>query len=349
MPTRVADHKGSDSALRQSEALGAGGSRKSFETSLAENGLHPLRATGLEVLQVNVGKACNQSCRHCHVEAGPNRAEAMTRQTIEWCLEALATSDIRVLDITGGAPELNPNFRWLVAEARRIGREVIDRSNLTVLTLPGFEDLPKFLAEHRVTITASLPCYLTENVDAQRGEGTFDRSIRALRRLNALGYGRPDSGLVLNLVYNPLGPALPPCQETLEAIYRQELLARHGVVFNRLLTLTNAPIGRFRRQLVRTRAYETYMDTLATAFNPGAAAGVMCRTMLSVDWRGRLYDCDFNQMLALGLEEGRPQHIRDFDLDQLAARRIVTGEHCYACTAGAGSGCQGAILQTAAP
>jgi radical SAM/Cys-rich protein len=308
--------------------------------------LHPLRATGLEVLQVNVGKVCNQSCRHCHVEAGPNRAEAMTRQTMQWCLEALSGSDIRVLDITGGAPELNPNFRWLIEEARQFGREVIDRSNLTVLTLPGFEDLPEFLAEHGVTIVASLPCYLTENVDAQRGKGVFERSIRALRRLNALGYGQPDSGLALNLVYNPLGPSLPLSQGTLEAVYRQELLARYGIVFNRLFTLTNAPIGRFRSKLLRANQYETYLNTLAQAFSPAAAADVMCRTMLSVDWTGRLHDCDFNQMLALGLEKVRPQHIRNFDPDQLTGRQIVTGEHCYACTAGAGSGCQGAILQT---
>jgi radical SAM/Cys-rich protein len=269
----------------------------------------------------------------------------MTRETVQWCLEAISESDIQVLDITGGAPELNPNFRWLVEKARRLGREVIDRSNLTVLTLPGFTDLPEFLAQQGTTIVASLPCYLGDNVDAQRGQGTFDRSIFALQRLNSLGYGQPDSGLSVNLVYNPLGPALPSSQETLEAIYRQELSARYGVVFNRLLTLTNAPIGRFRSDLLRTHQYESYMNTLARAFNPAAAANVMCRTMLSVDWTGQLHDCDFNQMLAAGLEEGRPQHIRDFDLGQLTDRQIVTGEHCYACTAGTGSGCQGALVQ----
>lgn len=320
-----------------------------FASSLASCGLSPLRTTSLEVLQVNVGKVCNQSCRHCHVEAGPNRPEVMTRETMQSCLEALSKSDIRVLDITGGAPELNPNFRWLVEQSRRLGREVIDRSNLTVLTLPGFEDLPEFLAGQRVVIVASLPCYLGENADAQRGKGTFDRSIRALRRLNALGYGQPDSGLVLNLIYNPLGASLPPCQETLEADYRRELLARHRVVFSRLLTLANMPIGRFKTQLLRTHQYDSYMDALATAFNLAAAAGVMCRSMLSVDWTGRLHDCDFNQMLGLGLEAGQPQHIRDFDPERLADRRIATGEHCYACTAGAGSGCQGAILQAASP
>ncbi|MHB9082053.1 MAG: arsenosugar biosynthesis radical SAM (seleno)protein ArsS, partial [Pirellulaceae bacterium] len=219
-------------------------------------------------------------------------------------------------------------------------------SNLTILTLPGFEDLPVFLAEQRVTIVASLPCYLGDNVDAQRGKGTFDRSVSALLRLNALGYGQPDSGLVLNLIYNPRGPSLPPSQETLEVVYKQELESRYGVIFNRLLTLTNVPIGRFRSELLRTNQQEAYMGLLERSFNAEAAAGVMCRTMLSVDWTGRLFDCDFNQMLALELENGQPQHIRDFDPYQLASRQIVTGEHCFACTAGAGSSCQGAILQT---
>ena len=270
----------------------------------------------------------------------------MTRPTMESCLHAIAASGIRILDVTGGAAELNPDFCWLVEQARMLGCEVINRSNLTVLTLPGLADLPEFLAEHRVTIIASLPCYLEENVDAQRGPGTFSRCLHVLRRLNDLGYGQPNSGLTLNFVFNPLGRSLPPSQESLEAVYRRELLARYGVVFHRLLTLANAPIGRFRSTLLGGREYDAYLDTLALAFNPSAAACVMCRTMVSVDWTGRLYDCDFNQVLSLGLDAGRPQHIRDFDLARLADRQIVLGEHCYACTAGAGSSCQGALLTT---
>ena len=262
------------------------------------------------------------------------------------CLDVLARTNIPTLDITGGAPEMNPHFRWLVAAARRLGRHVIDRCNLTILLAPGYQDLPAFLAEQRVEVVASLPCYLPENTDAQRGDGVFDRSIAALRQLNAVGYGQPDSGLVLTLVYNPIGPSLPPPQAELEAAYRRELRAGYGVVFNRLYIITNMPISRFLDDLLRSGRYDAYMRKLIDAYNSATVAGVMCRTTLSVGWDGQLYDCDFNQMLDLHLTPGLPQSIRDFDMRQLEQRTIVTGQHCYGCTAVCGSGCQGAIVKT---
>ncbi|MHC4178096.1 MAG: arsenosugar biosynthesis radical SAM (seleno)protein ArsS [Planctomycetota bacterium] len=328
----------------QRKLLESNGRRKPFDEALKQSGLYPLRATGIEVLQVNLGRLCNQGCRHCHVDAGPDRREVMDRRTVRSCLGVLARTEIPVLDLTGGAPEMNPHFRWLVEEARRLGRRVIDRCNLTILTAPGFKDLPEFLARNQVEIVASLPCYLKENVDAQRGNGTFADSIRALGRLNALGYGRPESGLTLTLVYNPSGPSLPPSQATLQAAYRRELQSRRRIVFNRLITITNMPIGRFLDEVLRQGHYESYMETLAESFNPTAVAGLMCRTTLSVDWRGRLHDCDFNQILELGLDKEQPQHVDDFDAARLATRPIITGQHCYGCTAGAGSGCQGATV-----
>ena len=318
-----------------------------FERALADQGLLPLRAAGIDVLQVNLGKLCNQTCRHCHVDAGPDRREAMSRETAEACLRVLAESEIPTLDITGGAPEMNRQFRFLVAEARALGRRVIDRSNLTILVAPRFDDLPEFLAEHRVEVVASLPCYLKDNCDSQRGDGVFGRSIRALRRLNALGYGRRDSELALTLVYNPVGPALPPSQTELEKVYRRELRTRYGIEFTRLFTITNLPISRFLVDLMESGQYESYMQKLVQAFNPAAAEGVMCRTMMSVDWQGNLYDCDFNQMLELGLSSGLPRNVRDLDkaaMTQLAARKIMTGRHCFGCTAGDGSSCQGSLI-----
>ncbi len=266
-----------------------GGPHRPFADALAGIGLWPLRATGIEVLQGNVGKLCNQTCRHCHVDAGPDRREVMTRETVQLCLDVLARTSIPTLDVTGGAPELNPHFRWLVEEARGLGRHVIDRCNLTVLLTPGCTDLPEFLAGHRVEVVASLPCYLKDNTDRQRGEGVYDKSITALRRLNAAGYGRP-GGPTLTLVYNPVGPSLPPPQAGLEAAYRKELAGRHGVVFTRLFTITNMPISRFLDDLLAGGRYDAYMEKLVEAFNPTAAAGVMCRTTLSVGWDGRLYE-----------------------------------------------------------
>ena len=330
-------------ASRQLQILRADGLHKPFEASLAESGSYPLAATSIDVLQINLGRLCNMGCRHCHVDAGPDRHEVMALPMMEACLNAVRQAAIPTVDLTGGAPEMNPHFRWLVAEACRLGCHVIDRSNLTVLLVPGHEDLPEFLAQHGVEIVASLPCYLAENVDSQRGQGTFTKSIEALRRLNALGYGQPQSGLLLTLVYNPLGPSLPPAQGKLEADYQRELTLRYGVVFNRLHTITNLPVGRFLASLVQNGQYERYMETLVAAYNPQAAVGVMCRTTLSVDWTGRLHDCDFNQMLELGLESGLPQTIHEFGVELLAHRPIKTGQHCYGCTAGAGSGCRGAI------
>ncbi|MGE0760851.1 MAG: arsenosugar biosynthesis radical SAM (seleno)protein ArsS [Pirellulaceae bacterium] len=328
-------------ASEQLQMLQRPDGRRRFDQALDEHGITPLRAGGIEVLQVNLGKLCNQTCRHCHVDAGPDRREIMKRGTIVQCLKSLAEGGIPTLDITGGAPEMNPHFRWLVERARMIERRVIDRCNLTILLAPGYDDLPTFLAEHRVEVVASLPCYLEGNTDAQRGDGVFQRSIKALRRLNALGYGHLGSGLELTLMYNPSGPSLPPPQKSLEADYRRELAARYDVVFNRLYTITNMPISRFLDDLLRTGQYESYMRKLTDAFNPLTCGALMCRSMLSVDWQGRLYDCDFNQMLNLGLAPGMPRHIADFDFRTLAARKIVTGQHCFGCTAGSGSSCQG--------
>lgn len=327
----------------QVEALGRGGHRP-FADALASSGLWPLSATGIDVLQVNVGKVCNQTCRHCHVDAGPDRREAMSRETMQLCLDALDRAGIPTLDITGGAPEMNPHFRWLVEEARASGRRVIDRCNLTILLAPRFEDLPEFLARNRVEVVASLPCYSPETTDRQRGDGVFAKSIESLRRLNAVGYGHPGSDLPLTLVYNPAGPSLPPPQPALEAAYREQLATRYGIVFTRLFTITNMPISRFLDDLLASGRLDEYLDKLVAAYNPEAAAGVMCRTTLSVGWDGGLYDCDFNQMLDLDLVGGLPRHIRDFDPEALATRRVATGQHCYGCTAGSGSGCGGAIL-----
>ncbi|HEX4131428.1 MAG TPA: arsenosugar biosynthesis radical SAM (seleno)protein ArsS [Pirellulales bacterium] len=321
------------------------GDIKPFYQALSEHDQLPLKAEGVHVLQVNVGKLCNQTCRHCHVDAGPDRREVMTLETMAACLHVLDRDGIPVLDITGGAPELNPSFRWFVTEARQRQKHVIDRCNLTVLTMPGFETMPEFLAQNSVEIVASLPCYLAENTNAQRGARVFERSVDAVRRLNALGYGRAGSGLVLNLVYNPVGPHLPPSQAELEDIYRRELLARYGLEFNRLFTITNMPISRFLAELLRTGEFDRYMQRLNEAFNPSAISGLMCRTTLSVGWDGRLYDCDFNQMLELGLEPNLPQMIHDFDIARLASRRIMVDQHCFGCTAGSGSTCQGAIVK----
>ena len=312
-----------------------------FEVQLSHVGLSPLHATGIAVFQVNVGKLCNQTCRHCHVDAGPDRSEIMSLDTAQQCMAALARTDIPAVDITGGAPELNPHFRWLVEQSRKLGRRVMDRCNLSVLLIPSQADLAEFLAHHQVEIIASLPSYRANQADAQRGEGIFEKSLEALRLLNRLGYGRPNSGLALNLVYNPVGAFLPPKQESIEAQYKKELLTRHGIEFNRLYTITNMPISRFLEFLLDSGNYEQYMARLANAFNPAAAAGVMCRSTLSVGWDGRLYDCDFNQMLELPLDHGAPSHIRDFDLALLHHRRIVTRNHCYGCTAGSGSSCSG--------
>lgn len=317
-----------------------------FGAKLESAGLGPLRAAPITTLQINVGKRCNQACKHCHVEAGPNRTEEMSRETAEQIVAALTRHpEIATLDITGGAPELNPHFEWLVTEARALGRHVMDRCNLTILFVPGKEHLAEFLAENRVEVVASLPYYLAQRTDAQRGTGVFEQSVAGLQRLNALGYGRPDTGLLLNLVYNPTGAFLPPEQGAIEAEYKRELLARHDIVFNHLYTITNMPISRFRHFLERSGNYARYMDKLAASFNPAAVENVMCRSLVSVGYEGTLYDCDFNQMLELPVtgENCGPRHIRDFDAYLLARRAIVVGDHCLGCTAGAGSSCGGTV------
>ena len=327
--------------LRVLNQAGPGGPHQAFERALRESGLFPLQATGITVFQINVGKLCNQTCRHCHVDAGPDRREIMSTETAELCLTALERTGIPTVDITGGAPELNPSFRRLVRRSRELGRHVMDRCNLSVLLLPSQEDLAVFLAEHEVEIVASLPYYLEDQTDAQRGEGVFSKSVEALRRLNRLGYGQPGSRLRLNLVYNPVGAYLPPAQKSIEADFHRELERRHGIVFHSLYTITNMPISRFLEFLLRSGNYDRYMEKLIGAYNPAAAAGVMCRYMLSVGWDGKLYDCDFNQMLELPVACEAPAHIRDFRPEALGRRRIVVGQHCYGCTAGGGSSCGG--------
>jgi radical SAM/Cys-rich protein len=315
-----------------------------FDQTLAEHGTAPLIRSKVETLQVNVGKLCNQACQHCHVEAGPKRKEIMQRRVAERVIALLkASPHVSIVDITGGAPELNPNFRWLVAEARGLGRTVIDRCNLSVLFEPGMSDLVEFLVRQKVHIVASLPCYQEGNVDQQRGKGVFWQSIKALKRLNAAGYGRTGSQLLLDLVYNPVGALLPPAQATLEATYKDRLFADHGVVFNHLLTITNMPISRFAHQLERSGKVEAYMELLESNFNPGTVPGLMCRSLVSVAWNGQLFDCDFNQMLELPLGAGK-RTVWDIDsLDELTEARIRTKNHCFGCTAGAGSSCSGAL------
>jgi radical SAM/Cys-rich protein len=305
----------------------------------------PLRRGRLTTLQVNVGYRCNQTCLHCHVNAGPARTEAMDDATVELIPRVLQARGLATLDLTGGAPELHPRFRWLVERARALGVRVIDRCNLTILSEPGQQDLAEFLAGHDVEIIASLPCYLEENVDGQRGKGVFERSIAGLRQLNALGYGTPGSGRTLNLVFNPQGPALPPAQAGLEAAYQRELDARYGVVFNRLYTLANMPILRFGSTLVSKDQFADYMRLLRSSHNPANLAQVMCRELVSVDWRGRLYDCDFNQMLGIPMwVEGKPRaRLADLVGRDLAGNPIAVADHCYGCTAGQGSSCGGAL------
>jgi radical SAM/Cys-rich protein len=319
-----------------------GGLDGDFERHLERAGLAPFRSTGIEVLQLNLGKRCNQTCAHCHVDAGPERLESMSAETVELALRVLAESDIPTLDVTGGAPELHPSFERVVAEGRRLGRRVIDRCNLTVLLSKPLEGLPAFLAEHGVEVVASLPHYRKLTTDRQRGEGVFEASIEALRRLNAAGYGVPGRGLKLVLVTNPAGAFLPAPQAALEAEWKREMARLHGIAFDELYTITNMPISRFLDWLIASGNLREYLQRLVDAFNPAAARNAMCRTTLSVGWDGRLYDCDFNQMLDLGTGFGAPAHLRDFDAASLARRRIVTGRHCFGCTAGAGSSCGGA-------
>jgi len=312
---------------------------------LAATDFPAIRRRTLTTLQVNVGYRCNQQCMHCHVNAGPNRKEAMTGETADQVLGFVEAARVETLDITGGAPELNPHFRRLVVGARALGMCVIDRCNLTITEQPGQEDLVEFLAAHQVTVVASLPCYLQKNVDSQRGDHVFEASIRALMKLNAVGYGQAEPGLALHLVYNPLGPSLPPAQEGLEAAYKRELGARYGIVFNRLYTLANMPIQRFGSTLVSTGQFEPYMTLLRSAHRDENLDSVMCRTLLSVDWQGYVYDCDFNQMLGLPLRINghRRRHLTDLVGVDVEGLPIEVADHCYGCTAGQGSSCGGAL------
>ena len=308
-------------------------------------GFPALRRRRLETLQVNLGYKCNQSCLHCHVNAGPTRTEMMSQEILADVFSFLAVSSIKSLDITGGAPELHPHFRDLVVRARELGAHVIDRCNLTVLTEPGEEDLDSFLSKNEVEITASLPCYTQELVDRQRGKGVYEKSIEGLKRLNALGYGAEGSGLVLNLVYNPQGASLPPAQDSLEADYKRILGETHGVRFNSLFTLANMPIQRFGSTLISKGQFNDYMALLHSAHRDENLESVMCRSLLSVDWQGYVYDCDFNQMLDLPLSFSDKKRLQLADLigRDLAGNPIAVRDHCYGCTAGQGSSCGGAL------
>ena len=332
------------SAGRQRELLESDARIPTFQSAMVNHGISSLQSGHLTSLQINVGKLCNQTCRHCHVDAGPDRRELMTKDNFLHCLRLLAESNIQTVDITGGAPEMNPLFEWFVKEVRQLGRHVIDRCNLTILTAAGFTQLPQFLADHQVEVIASLPCYLEENCDAQRGDGVFQKSISALRVLNDLGYGQDNSGLKLSLVYNPVGPSLPPNQQKLEQSYRDQLRQRFGIEFNHLYTITNMPISRFLDDLLLSKRYDEYMTLLVNSFNRDSVSNLMCRSTISIDWQGNLYDCDFNQMLELPLQESLPRHIRDVQISDLENRSITVGRHCYGCTAGAGSSCTGSLV-----
>ncbi len=317
---------------------------RAFDDAAAAAGHGPLRAGRIGILQMNVGRRCNQACRHCHVDAGPDRSEVMTPEVVDACMRLLESADIPTVDITGGAPELHPLFRDVVRRARAAGRHVIDRCNLTITRLPNYADLPSFLASHRVEVVASLPAFTARQTDAQRGDGVFEDSIAALRQFNELGYGAEGSGLVLNLVTNPVGAFLPAPQRALEADWKRELQRRYGIVFNRLYTITNMPISRYLQYLLDSGNLQDYMERLVNAFNPAAVEGLMCRFTLSVGWDGRLFDCDFNQMIDLGVVSEAPQTVFDATPAALLQRRIVVGPHCFGCTAGSGSSCGGATV-----
>jgi len=307
---------------------------------------NPLIRRALDVLQVNMGRYCNQACIHCHVESGPNRTEMMNRETVDAVLRFLASTNIPTIDITGGAPELNPHFDSLVQSAKNLGRHVMDRCNLTVIFEPGKDYLPEFFKTHRVELVCSLPCYSEANVDRQRGKGTFELSIRALQMLNEVGYAQPGSDLVLNLVYNPVGPYLPPRQAQLEQDYRSELREKFGIAFNKLYCLANMPITRYETHLKLLDEYESYMSLLAESYNASTLDRVMCRNLISIGWEGSIYDCDFNQMLELRLRDqtGNRLNIKSLSLRDVIDRQVTVGDHCYACTAGSGSSCSGALV-----
>lgn len=327
-----------------SEKTPTGFEPDAFASKLRQADLFPLRPTTIEILQINVGKMCNQTCKHCHVDAGPDRKEIMTRETMQHCLDVIKHGSFTTIDITGGAPEMNPNFRWFIEEVRAIdkGIKIIVRCNLTIIVAnPAYHDLPEFYKKHQVEVASSLPYFSSLRTDSQRGEGVFDRSIRALRMLNEVGYGKEGSNLILDLVYNPSGAFLPGDQGSLEREFKKKLKEIYGIAFNKLFTITNLPISRFLDYLLNSGNYEEYMEKLITSFNPVAAAGVMCRNTISVGWDGHLYDCDFNQMLDMKLDEPM-HHISSWNNNLLTHREIQINQHCFGCTAGAGSSCGGA-------
>ena len=320
----------------------------SFVQKLKEENLFPLNAGIPEILQINVGKLCNQTCNHCHVDAGPKRTEVMTKEILEQCLRILDTTPgIHTVDLTGGAPEMNPHFKWFIRSVREKNKdiEIIVRSNLTILTSSKFSDFPQFFKENNIAVVSSLPCYTKENVDKQRGNGVFDRSIKALKKLNDLGYGKSGNKLKLHLVYNPGGASVAPNQYDLEDDYKKRLKEDFNIIFNQLFTITNLPISRFLEYLLKENRLEDYMDLLLQKFNPFAVPNVMCKNTISVGWDGVLYDCDFNQMLELPIKQEKPLTVFDFDAEKLANRQIIVNNHCFGCTAGAGSSCQGALVE----
>jgi radical SAM/Cys-rich protein len=315
-----------------------------FQEKLEQSGLYPLQPTQIEIFQVNIGKMCNQTCKHCHVDAGPDRKEIMARETMQQCLEVLQKNDqLTTVDITGGAPEMNPDFRWFVEEISQLGRHIMVRCNLTIIRAnKKYYDLPQFYKKHNIEVVSSLPFYTQDRTDRQRGNGVFAESIKALRMLNDEGYGQEGSGLILNLVYNPAGAFLPPPQQSLEKEYKEVLKQKFNIEFNNLFVITNMPINRYLDYLLTSGNYESYMEKMVNAYNPLAAVNVMCRNTISVSWDGYLHDCDFNQMLDLKVD-CTSNHISQFNIKELNAREIIIGQHCYGCTAGSGSSCGGSV------
>lgn len=328
----------------QLEILGNCNGHPRFEDKIVELGYEKLRPTEIEIMQINVGKMCNQTCKHCHVDAGPDRKEIMSKTTMRHCLDVLSRTNVKTVDITGGAPEMNPDFRWFVEQLSALGKHIIVRCNLTIiLANPKYHDLPEFYKKNGVEVVCSLPYFAARRTDSQRGEGVFEKSIKALKLLNEVGYGIPNSELTLNLVYNPTGSFLPSNQSGLELEFKKKLNEGYGIEFNSLYAITNIPVSRYLEYLVASGNFHSYMDKLVSAFNPSAAEGVMCRNTISVGWDGFLYDCDFNQMLDLKVNENTSNHIKNFNLEALTKRAIIVNQHCYGCTAGAGSSCGGEL------
>ena len=317
-----------------------------FKNKLFSHGLFPLKPRTLETFQINVGKMCNQTCKHCHVDAGPHRKEIMTRETMLQCIEAINKTTAHTIDLTGGAPEMNPDFRWFVEQLSDLGKKIIVRCNLTIIVAnKKYHDLPEFFKKHKIEVVSSLPYFTASKTDSQRGDGVFEKSIRALKMLNGVGYGVAESGLLLNLVYNPSGAFLPSDEKALEKEFKHKLKTLHDIEFNNLFALTNLPVSRFLEYLVSTGNYEGYMERLVSAYNPVAAENVMCRNTISVSWDGFIYDCDFNQMLEMKIDvDPKKQHVSEFDFEIAQQRDIKVNQHCFGCTAGAGSSCSGNIV-----